>query len=184
MTAFTWDPRATAVFLALPELAGFTAPWRATSYAPVQPNLTVERRFPPHVTVLAPFAPADDIEAIGRLRAIASQHLPLDLRFDRAEQFEPGGAVWLAPEPAGRVMALLQDVIAGFPDHPPYGGQHREPVPHVTVTTGGDAQTLAQVRMSLTESGPLNASVRELGVWQRDETEMWQLLATAPLGVE
>lgn len=182
MTALTWDPRATAVFLALPELAAFTAPWRATSYAPDQPNLTVERRFPPHVTVLAPFASADDLEAIGRLRTIAARHRALDLRFERAEQFEPGGAVWLAPEPAAQVMALLTDVIAGFPDHPPYGGRHLDPVPHLTVTTEGDARTLAQVRSSLAQSGPLDATVTELGVWQRDENQTWQLVATAPLG--
>ena len=178
----TWDPQATGVLLALPVLAGFTSPWRSTSYAPDQPAVSIERRFPPHVTVLAPFAPPADERAIVRLRAVAARHAALDLRFTTASQFGPDGAVWLVPEPREPVLALLTDVIDAFPDYPPYGGLHPDPVPHLTVTTDGDDDTLAQVRAALAEQGPLTARVSELGVWQRGCDEVGQLVATAPFG--
>lgn len=178
----SWTTHDTGVILALPGLAGFTSTWRSTSYAPDQPDLPVERRFPPHVTVLTPFAEADDETALKQLRQVAASHHPLDLSFGRAEQFGPGGAVWLVPEPADPVLALLLDVAAAFPDHPPYGGLHPKVVPHLTVTTDGDDATLAQVRSALADQGPLTARVDELGVWQRGLDEVWRLVAAFPLG--
>jgi hypothetical protein len=56
-----------------------------------------------------------------------------------------------------------------------------DPVPHLTVTTVGDASTLAQVRAALAECGPLRVHADELGVWQRSEDDVWQLVATAAL---
>ncbi len=177
-----WEPQATGVLLALPELAGFTSPWRSTSYAPDEPTLSIERRFPPHITVLAPFADAADIAAVTRLRAVAARHPPLHLRFRRVSQFGPGGAVWLVPEPHEPVLALLTDVVDAFPEHPPYGGLHPYPVPHLTVTTDGDDTTLTQVQAALDAQGGLTSSVSEVGVWQRADDEVWQLVASAPLG--
>ena len=176
-----WDPQATGVLLALPDLAGFTSPWRSTSYAPDQPTLSIERRFPPHITVLAPFADAADTASMARLRIVAARHPALDLRFTRVSQFGPGGAVWLVPEPHEPVLALLTDVVDAFPEHPPYGGLHAYPVPHLTVTTDGDETTLAQVQSALDAQGGLGARVSEVGVWQRGADEVWQLVAAAPL---
>ncbi|MBC7639172.1 MAG: 2'-5' RNA ligase family protein [Rhodoferax sp.] len=177
-----WPPQATGVLLALPDLAGFTSPWRSTSYAPNQATLSIERRFPPHITVLAPFAEAADVAAMARLRAVAARHPPLDLRFRRVSQFGPGGAVWLVPEPHEPVLALLTDVVDAFPEHPPYGGLHPYPIPHLTVTTDGDDTTLTQVQAALDAQGGLTSSVSEVGVWQRGPDEVWQLVAAAPLG--
>ncbi len=173
---------ATGVILALPELAGFTSPWRSTTYAPDAPQLAIERRFPPHVTVLAPFADAGDTAAIERLRRVAAEHPPLQLTFTAAEQFEPDGAVWLVPEPAAEVDALVRAVAAAFPEHPPYEGRHGDPVPHLTVTVTGDRATLLQVRAALVEQGPLTAWAGELGVWRRGADEVWERVAAVPLG--
>ena len=177
-----WHQQATAVVLALPELAAFTAPWRSTSYAPDEPCPSVERRLPPHVTVLAPFADPGDAPAIERLRAVAARHRPMDLWFRTVSQFGPGGAVWLVPEPEEQVMALVADVVAAFPDHPPYGGLHGEPIPHLTVTVDGADATVAEVRAALAEQGPLEVVVGELGLWQRDDDEAWRLVVAVPLG--
>lgn len=173
---------ASGVILALPELAAFTAPWRATSYAPDHPTMPIERRFPPHVTLLTPFAEADDRQALDRLHRVADHHRPFDLTFSRAEQFGPGGAVWLVPEPHDLVLTLMCQVIEAFPEYPPYEGLHPDPVPHLTVTTVGEADTLAQVDAALRQRGPLCAHVSELGVWQRDCDDAWQLIAPVPLG--
>lgn len=172
----------TGVIMALPELAAFTAPWRSTSYASDHPSLSIERRFPPHVTMLSPFAKPDDDGALARLRRVVERHQVFDLVFTHAEQFGPGGAVWLVPEPADVVQWLLNDVLAAFPEYPPYDGLHLDPTPHLTVTAAGGAEVLAQVRAALTEGGPITARVSELGVWQRGDDDVWQPVATAPLG--
>lgn len=172
----------TGVIVALPELAAFTAPWRSTSYAPDHPTLSIERRFPPHVTILSPFAKPDDDGALARLRRVAERHEPFDLTFTHAEQFGPSGAVWLVPEPADVVQGLLDDVLAAFPEYPPYDGLHRDPTPHLTVTAMGDGTILAQVRAALTGRGPITVAVTELGVWQRGDDDVWQPVATAHLG--
>ena len=176
------SPHTTGVIVALPELAAFTWPWRSTSYLHDQPTLSIERRFPPHVTVLSPFAAPDDGDALVRLRRVAERHHPFELVFERAEQFGPGGAVWLVPTPADVVLRLLSDVIAAFPEYPPYEGEHPDPTPHLTVTAVGDDATLRQVRAALADAGPLTARVSELGVWQRGDDDVWQLAATVPLG--
>jgi len=181
MTQNNGSVHASGVLLALPELAGFTSPWRSTSYAPDHPDMPIERRFPPHVTLLTPFAEGHDEAAFERLRRVAAQHAPLDLCFERVQQFGEGGAVWLVPEPADAVLALAQAVIDEFPEYPPYDGMFPDPVPHLTVTTVGDPSTLAQVRTALAEHGPLRVRVDELGVWQRSEDDVWQLVATATL---
>ncbi len=182
MSGVPASPHASGVILALPQLAAFTAPWRATSYAPGHPSMPVERRFPPHVTLLTPFAEADDQQALGRLRRVAERHRPFDLSFSRAQQFGPGGAVWLAPEPHDLVRTLMCQVIEAFPEYPPYEGLHPEPVPHLTVTTVGEADTLAQVDAALQQVGPIRTHVSELGVWQRDCDDVWALIASVPLG--
>ena len=173
---------ATGVIVALPELAAFTSPWRSTSYAPDHPTLSIERRFPPHVTMLSPFAKHDDDGALARLRRVAERHEPFDLVFTHAEQFGPGGAVWLVPEPADVVQGLLDDVLAAFPEYPPYEGEHPDPTPHLTVTAVGDDSTLRQVRAALAGRGPITARVSELGVWQRGDDDVWRPAASAPLG--
>lgn len=175
-------PHTTGVIVAVPELAAFTFPWRSTSYAPDDATLSIERRFPPHVTVLFPFAEPDDADALARLRRVAEQYEPFDLVFSRAEQFGPGGAVWLVPEPADVVQRLLHGVLGAFPEYPPYQGRHPEPTAHLTVTAVGADDTLAQVRAALAEGGPLTAHVSELGVWQRGNDDVWQPAAAAPLG--
>lgn len=181
MSSVAGTPHASGVILALPELAAFTSTWRGTSYAPDHPTLPLERRFPPHVTVLTPFAEPDDLPALQRLRQVTERHGPFDLTFARAEQFGPGGAVWLAPEPADPLLALMHEVIDAFPQYPPYEGLFPDPVPHLTVTTAGEADTLDQVNAALQQVGPLRAHVSEVGVWQRGCDDVWQLIAAVPL---
>lgn len=172
----------TGLLLALPELADFTARWRATSYAPDQPDLAMERRFPPHVTVLTPWVDPGDGEALERLRRVAASHAPLTLRFSRAETFPGSTVVWLFPEPEQELRSLLLDVHEQFPDHPPYDGEHDDPVPHLTVSTDGGQQVLAEVRAALAEQGPLVVTVDRISVYARGEDDVWRLLTDVRLG--
>ncbi|HEX8495905.1 MAG TPA: 2'-5' RNA ligase family protein [Actinomycetales bacterium] len=178
----TGPVHASSVLIAVPELAAFTSQWRSTSYAPQAPALTIERRFPPHVTLLTPFGEPDDGELLVRLQRVATEHQPFELVFRRASRFGPDGAIWLVPEPVSVLRELALAVAAAFPEHPPYLGRYADPVPHLTVTVAGDDGTLAQVQAALDEHGPLTAPVASLGIWRRGDDDVWQLTAVAPLG--
>ena len=176
------DPFDSGLILALPELAAFTSRWRATSYAPDHPTLPIERRFPPHVTLLAPWAAVDDGEALARLRAVARRAQPVRMEFATAEIFPDSGVVYLAPTRAPELMALFADVHAAFPDHPPYGGVFDDVVPHLTVSADGGPEQLAEVRAALAEHGPVSAETDRICVFGRGDDEVWRQTASVVLG--
>ncbi|WP_426562205.1 2'-5' RNA ligase family protein [Angustibacter sp. McL0619] len=174
----------TGLLLALPELAEFTSPWRSTSYAPDHPGLPIERRFPPHITLLTPWASAQDDDAMSRLRSVAARHQPLDLMFADAEIFDGSQVVWLRPATDPALDALLADVLTTFAEFPPYEGAHPEPTLHLTVSADGDRVVLDQVRRALQDRGPLRAPATRLSVFARGEDDVWSQTAAVPLGAQ
>ena len=91
---------------------------------------------PPHVTVLYPFMPAVKLGPVRRRRLAEAIRRcpPLELMFSRIGRFPE--VLWLAPEPAEAIVALVRAVVEAFPDYPPYGGQFETVIPHVTVGHG------------------------------------------------
>ena len=172
----------TGLILALPQLAAFTSRWRATSYARDHPGLPIERRFPPHVTLLTPWAPVEDVEAMARLRAVAAAAQPLELEFASAQMFADSGVVYLAPTRVPPLAALFDDLIGAFPEHPPYEGRFDTVVPHLTVSADGSAQVLAEVRAALAENGPVRTEVDRICVFGRDDDDVWRQAAAVALG--
>ncbi len=173
---------ARGLILSLPGLAEFTARWRSTSYAPDHPTLPIERRFPPHVTLLTPWAAPDDGAALERLRAVAGRSAPLRLRFSTADSFPESRVVWLRPDPEPSLTALLTDVLTSFPEYPPYEGRHPEPTLHLTVSADGGPELLHEVRRALAEDGPVEHDVDRISVFARDDDDVWREAAWVPLG--
>lgn len=91
---------------------------------------------PAHVTVLYPFMDPVKIGPTqrGRLSEVVRGFAGLDLTFSRIGRFPE--VLWLQPEPAEPLIALVRAIAAAFPEHPPYGGQFETIVPHVTVAHG------------------------------------------------
>lgn len=181
MTAEARERYASGLILPLPGLAPFTTRWRATSYAPDHPALSLERRFPPHVTLLTPWALPGDVGALLRLRAVAERFAPLRLRFRAAEQFDGTGVVWLRPDPDPSLGALLAEVLTAFPEYPPYEGLHPEPTLHLTVSADAGPEVLGEVRHALASTGPLEHDVDQIGVFARSEDSIWREAACVPL---
>jgi 2'-5' RNA ligase len=116
--------------LLVPELAPVIDDLRAR-YDPA-----ARQGMPAHVTVLYPFMPPVRMGPSRRRRlADAIRSIPaMELTFARIGRFPQ--VLWLAPEPAEPIAALVQAVTAAFPDYPPYGGQFETIVPHLTVAHG------------------------------------------------
>lgn len=94
---------------------------------------------PAHVTLVFPFAEPEDLSAHDRerLAGLFAAVPPLELSFGAIGRFP--GVLWLSPEPAASVLALIEALATAFPDHRPYGGAFETAVPHLTVAQGEEA---------------------------------------------
>ena len=138
---------------------------------------------PPHVTVLYPFLPPDrlDLAAVERLGAAVATVPAFDLMFARLAWFGDK-VLWLAPEPDQPLRALTASVFKSFPDCPPYGGEHDEPIPHLTVGHDWPVAVLRSAAAEVERQLPIRVGVSavELLVGS-EEPNSWRTLATLPL---
>jgi 2'-5' RNA ligase len=115
---------------------------------------------PPHITLLIPFTDAEALEPrrVAGLRELLGGFAPFRFQLRRTARFPDASVLYLAPEPAEPFVELARAVIRRFPEHPPYGGAHPDPVPHLTVAQGDDA-TLARIEADVRPRLPIEAFV-------------------------
>jgi 2'-5' RNA ligase len=89
---------------------------------------------PAHVTVLYPFAPPNEVDdsVVSRLKAVFASAAPFDCAFDRCAWFGED-VLWLAPDRDQPFRDLTNRVAAEFLSYLPYGGEHGEVIPHLTI---------------------------------------------------
>ena len=87
-----------------------------------------------YVALISPFVPRHRIDAalLDAVRAEVARFTQFDFRLDRVGRF-PQGVLYLAPEPAKPFVDLIEALARRWPEHPPYGGEYADIVPHVTV---------------------------------------------------
>lgn len=146
----------------VPRADPLVAPWRSLG----DPG-TVHRRIPTHITVLFPFVPTRDLDETlrARLRALFAPMAPIDYALTSVESWP--GTVFLAPEPAAPLVALIDRIRRAFPDRPLYGDPSIDPAPHVTIATESDPERLERLTLELRErlAGRLPLSCRADVVW-------------------
>ena len=138
---------------------------------------------PPHVTLIYPFTDGD-LLAVGRMREAAevvSRFEAFAYRLVGTARFEDTPPIlYLSPEPAGPFRALIDALAAAFPDCPPYGGAHSEPIPHVTVAVAADAE-LGAIESEVAARLPISAHAADVWLMERGPTDTWQLRQRLPL---
>ena len=89
--------------------------------------------YPPHITVLFPFAPHGQLRgACGALRAVCAEIRPFEITLSGYDMFP--GVAYMKPRNEAQIVAVLRRVHAIFPEYPPYGGLHGDDLqPHLTV---------------------------------------------------
>ncbi len=91
--------------------------------------------------------------------------------------------VWLAPEPDEPLRALTAAVFAEFPETPPYGGEHNEPIPHLTVGHDWPADVLTAAAAEITPRLPIRSRVRAVHLLVGSaEPDSWRVVADLELG--
>jgi hypothetical protein len=134
-----------------------------------------EPGIPAHITLLYPFLAGRAIDADTEA-ALASLLLEIPaFDFVLAQIARFPGVVYLAPEPAARFVALTEALVARWPEQQPYGGDHQEIVPHLTVSYG------APIPEGLVEKLPLGARAEEVWLMSRAGGR-WTRRQSFPLG--
>lgn len=127
---------------------------------------------PAHVTLLYPFAPQPDLDAV---RAIAANAESFRFVLRRVHEW-PDGVVYLDPDPAEPFARLTAQLVERFPDHQPYGGAFTvdEVIPHCTVVHTDDATVRADAAASVAGALPIECNADEIwlmhevnGRWER-----------------
>jgi 2'-5' RNA ligase len=133
--------------------------------------------------VLVPWLQDPKPDKVHRLEEALAAVQPFDLSFPAAGQF-PNGTTWLRPEPFDQVTALIQIVLDTFPECPPYGGEHPDPHPHLTISSSaqGGSQVLAEAEASLAAEDVPTVHLDDLTIWREGDDGIWQLTGSVPLG--
>ena len=167
----------TALVVPVPEAAPLVDGWREQT-ATAKPSAGM----PPHVTLLFPFVPAEQVDdaLLADLRALLGGFEPFDVTFVGTARFAT--FAYLAPEPAAPFAALIAAVAERFPDYPQYDGEHGDVVPHLTIARGEPA-LLDAAEADVLPKLPLSARVTEAHLFEELEalSQRWGSRARFPL---
>ena len=139
---------------------------------------------PAHVTVLHPFVPPAHLgpAELQRLRDAVRSVPRFAVAFTEVRWFDDR-VVWLAPDPPDGFRALTDAVRSAFPEHPPYGGEFDDVVPHLTVGVDAGRAALSAAAAAVREDLPVRATVRTAHLFQGSPVPRgWRAVARLPLG--
>ena len=138
---------------------------------------------PPHVTLVYPFA---DTELLGAARfhelaEVISRFAAFTYRLVETARFRNAASIlYLVPDPGEPFCALISALTDAFPEHPPYGGAHSEPIPHVTVADASDAK-LNAIESEVAPWLPISARADAVSLMERGSSRAWRLRQQLPL---
>lgn len=146
-------------------LPGIVADWLERT-VPTKPS----HGMPPHVTVLYP-APDDVVgiaEALGPFGAF-------EVEFPLVDRFP--GTAWLSPDPAEPFRAITEELVAAYPDFPPYRGVFAQIVPHLTIAQA----ELDEAASALEPWLPLRSRAETVVLLECVRPDHWREVATFDL---
>jgi 2'-5' RNA ligase len=90
-------------------------------------------RVPPHITLMFPFVPFEELDAAAKtVREICAAIKPFDLTLAGYGQFP--GVIFMQPANPDSIKAVFRAIFEAFPLYPPYGGAFGNDLhPHLTV---------------------------------------------------
>jgi len=145
---------------------------------------------PAHITVLYPFLPpagtSDPLLTL--LSRLFAGFAAFEFTLDRVGWFGED-VVWLGPRDPAPFSALTSAAFNAFPSCPPYGGQHAEVIPHLTIGHAGGQQALRAAADAVCPCLPIEATAAEVTLMAGPRPGIpgtppgqWRTVATFPLG--
>jgi len=123
-----------------------------------------------HVTVLAWFLEPDGIDE-DALAHVFEHFSAFAFVLDRVERFDDG-ITWLHPEPSQPFAELTEAVWRRWPQCPPYGGEHDEVIPHLTIATS---------RVKVDAPLPIRCRATEVQLLEEDAEGVFRVRRVFPL---
>ncbi len=151
------EPLETGLVIPVPAVQEMVQQWsnRADAVPPVG--------IPPHVTLLYPFVPPEQVEEhLDELERFFGAETAFDFSLTEVGWFGRD-VVYLRPEPIDLFRGLSERIGRHWPDYPPYGGAHTEPVPHLTIADDGDPAAMEEI--AAWAAKPLPIACRADAVW-------------------
>ena len=139
---------------------------------------------PAHITLLIPFAEAHVVpERLEDVRAALAPFQPFECAFSEVAYFEqPRHYVYLRPEPREILVAMIESLIARFPEFPPYESAVSGIVPHLSVASADEEEPLRAIGAELKEALPIRAQVRDVTIVEHVARVGWREHTSLPLG--
>jgi hypothetical protein len=120
-----------------------------------------------HITLLTPFA----TEWEG-LDGFFAGFAPFSFELTRTGRFP--GTLYLAPEPVAPFVGMIEGLGARYPDHPAYGGEFDEIVPHLTVAHHPNEASLDAIAMIVKSALPIVAYASSVLLMQGSNENGWR----------
>jgi len=147
------------------------------------------RRWMPHVTLLYPFRPREQFDAVeGRLREACRSIPPFQVQLAEFRHFRHGRArstLWLAPEPEEALVRLQTALESAVPDCNDVSRHAAGFTPHLSVGQVQTSQAPAGLQANL-QAGwqPLTFAARTVSlIWRgRPPEDVFQVDRRLPLG--
>ena len=165
----------TAVLVHVPEAQPVVGRWR------LQHTHDAPLGVPPHVTLLYPWVPVDELDedTEQRLARLVGEVEPFDVAFPRSARF--ADVLYLEPRPSDRFSELTEAIATEWPEHPPYEGVHETVIPHLTVAESEDEGLLERIRADVEPKLPLQTRVTEAQLYAEDAAGRWHERSRLPL---
>lgn len=138
-------------------------------------------RFRPHITLMFPFAPYDQLEtSYDTLYNLGAEIAPFEVTLAGYGEFP--GVIYMKPANPSPVKAAFEKLYNTFPEYPPYEGKFGDDLqPHMTVAHFDSAaeQSIAP----LPRYQPITFCVERLHLWYgvRDTDLPWLTYNVIPL---
>jgi 2'-5' RNA ligase len=136
---------------------------------------------PPHITLIVPWLDVEDIddEQLALLEGVAAKTAPFEFVLRSVDRFGCR-VLWLAPDPAQPFLDLTEALEDEF-HTPPWAGEFKDVIPHLTVAHSKDGAELDEVAAALARHLPIACQANELRVMLGDGARWWER-AAVPLG--
>ena len=136
------------------------------------------------MTLLYPFTDTAQLfeKRIDEVAAILGAFSAFEFLLDSIAYFATAPRVlYLQPSPDIAFRAMTGTLVAAFPEHPPYEGDHHDPTPHATVAVADD-QTLAVIEQKIRPSLPITARATDAALLEHDDVQnVWRIRRSFPL---
>ncbi|MBO0822236.1 MAG: 2'-5' RNA ligase family protein [Actinobacteria bacterium] len=113
---------------------------------------------PAHITVLSPFMPPQVLSplVLAELERVFARIRRFHFQLAATDWFGEE-VLWLAPTDPAPFRALTDGVYQAFPAFPPFGGQHRVLIPHLTIGHSRPVHELRVAERSIQARLPIGA---------------------------